>query len=114
MYKKPFSFSFLFLLYYSAEEYGRGISGMPGSLGFLEAKEGEPFIKIGVGVLKKEGRKYFFEKNINSQKGTWFYWIPPEIKLQEYRYEYKKELRFLAIRLNLKFIINSKILDFYQ
>ncbi|MFZ5831168.1 MAG: hypothetical protein ACOY3P_13845 [Planctomycetota bacterium] len=46
----------------TAGEFGMGTNGMPPPLGFAEAAEGEPFIKIGVGVLKKKGVEYRFNQ----------------------------------------------------
>ena len=44
-----------------ADEYGMGVFGMPAPLGYAEAKVGEPFLKIGVGLLEKgQDRPYRF------------------------------------------------------
>lgn len=44
----------------TACEFGMGTNGMPPPPGFDEAAEGEPFLKIGVGLLRKRGERYRF------------------------------------------------------
>ena len=44
----------------TAGEFGMGTEGMPPPLGFEQAAPGEPFVKIGVGVLRKQGERYRF------------------------------------------------------
>jgi len=88
----------------TAEEYGMGAFEMPSPLGFYEAKEGEGFIKIGVGVLKKEGKKYFFGKdykflkygNWNVRKGIDFVEFRQKLSYGKYGYEYTKKIQIVG------------------
>ena len=50
--------------------FGKGFYnefGIDNALGFDEAKSGEWFHKIGVGLLKKEGDKYLFHKHYETK-----------------------------------------------
>lgn len=42
-----------------AEEFGMGVFGMPAPLGYEDAKPGETFLKIGVGLLEKVDESYY-------------------------------------------------------
>ncbi len=57
----------------TAEEFGMGTNGLPPPLGYQEAKVGEPFLKIGVGLLKKTAdQDYFFGRSYEIvQPGQW-------------------------------------------
>ena len=57
----------------TAEEFRACLPGMQDGLGFQEAKIGEGFIKIGVGVLEKDSyESYQFDKNYKILKvGEW-------------------------------------------
>jgi hypothetical protein len=86
-----------------AEEFGMGIFGMPGPLGFAEAAVGETFLKIGVGVQRKDRPgPYAFSHNYPIvDPGAWrvtqaagrarFEHVAPAVR--GYRYRYIKELR---------------------
>lgn len=84
----------------TVEEFGMGTDGMSAPVGFYEAKEGEGFIKIGVGVLKKEGEKYFFGRNYRFIKyGNWkirkgknFVEFRQRLKYGKYGYFYTKKI----------------------
>ena len=57
----------------TADEFSMGVLGMPSPLGYNEAKPGESFLKIGVGLLQKEANKdYSFGFNYRVlQPGKW-------------------------------------------
>ena len=83
-----------------AEEFGMGIEGMPVPLGYEEAEEGEGFVKIGVGVLRKEGKRYsFMKKHEFMEHGTWeinegrnFVEFNQNLRFGKYGYEYTKKI----------------------
>ena len=55
-----------------AEEFGMGQFAMPAPLGYQEAKPGEPFVKLGVGVMEKAQPEYwFFGKYKWIRPGEW-------------------------------------------
>ncbi|MBI3923574.1 MAG: hypothetical protein HY318_19300 [Armatimonadetes bacterium] len=56
-----------------AEEFGTGTAGMPGPPGYEEAKPGETFMKIGVGLLERVDESHYrfgYDYRI-LQPGTW-------------------------------------------
>ena len=84
------------------EEF-RSAEGPEGGLGFAEAKPGEYFVKIGVGVLRKPDEKpYFFARHYELiNPGTWIC-RPEKDKIQfvqelvsdtGYSYRYEKTVR---------------------
>lgn len=84
-----------------AEEFGSGM-GMENPVGYDEAKQGEPFLKIGVGVLEKtgDGPYGFWVPYRILEPGTWTVkkgssWVEfvQEIKeVNGYGYRYNKRL----------------------
>jgi len=73
----------------TAGEFGMGINGMSPPLGFAEAKEGEPFLKIGVGVLAKgnQGNYLFYGHYKVVRAGEW------KVKRKKKSIECRQEVR---------------------
>lgn len=86
----------------TAEEFSPGICGLPGPLGYKEAKTGEGFIKIGVGVLEKSSQEnyhFLLGKYKLLDPGVWSVrsgknWIKftQEIKYKHWGYRYTKHI----------------------
>jgi hypothetical protein len=85
-----------------AEEFGMGTYKYPGALGYEEARAGGNFIKIGVGILKKDGAgRYKFYKLYKIVKpGKWkikrdkdTITFSQEMKNGQWGYEYRKIIK---------------------
>ncbi|TWU64608.1 hypothetical protein [Crateriforma conspicua] len=71
----------------TAGEFGMGTAGMPSPLGFNEAEEGQAFIKIGVGRVKKQGEHYRFGGAYEAIEEP-----PWKVKQESNRLEFRQEL----------------------
>lgn len=94
----------------TAEEFGMGIEKMPVPLGYEEADESGGFIKIGVGVLRKEPGVYSFGKKYGFlEHGKW------KIKRGEDFVEFSQNLRFgrYGYEYTKKILLPDKKAEFY-
>jgi hypothetical protein len=88
-----------------AEEFGMGIAGLPGPLGYEEAIVGDTFLKVGVGVLERDtDGEYSFGRNYPIRRpGPWETKACPDavecrqaVTLGEWGYAYVKRIELLA------------------
>lgn len=86
----------------TAGEFGMGTNDMPPPLGFDDAQEGEPFLKIGVGLLRKRGERYRFQESYELIRAAdWAVEATPRsVAFQQecrddsgFAYRYKKQIR---------------------